>query len=113
MKFKNSKIYKEIKNSDKTFTLSFYTNTNIIINKDNLEFIIDVELNKLKEKINLVKEIYIVNENEMVNKIKDFYNSQINKPYLILEYAYFNKDNVDDGYLTIENSENFHEWLVE
>ena len=35
----------------------------------------------------------------------------MNQYYLLIEYAYINKDNIDMAIKTIEESDNFYEWI--
>lgn len=112
MTFRDSKIYKEIINSDKTLPIPFYTKTGIIINENNIDFIIEVELKKAEEKMKLVKDNVSIFEN-IEDKISSHYKSNMNKPYLILEFAYFNKQNIEEGIEIIEKSDNFYQWIIE
>lgn len=112
MEFKKTKLYKEIMSTDKTYSVPFHSRSGIIINENNIDYIIEIELKKAKSKIvNLTDVAYIFNNIE--EKIITQYKNSINKPYLILEFAYLNKMNVDDAIKNIESSTNFHEWLVE
>lgn len=112
MKFKESRIYEEILNTDKTFTVPFHTKSGITITENNIDYIIEIELKKAKDKVALIGDNAYIFEN-IEEKIIAQYRNNINKPYLILEFAYFNKNNVDNGIDVIETSENFYEWLVE
>jgi hypothetical protein len=108
MNLKNSDIYKEIINSDKTIPVAFFSKTGITINENNINAIIDVEIKKAKDKISLIGDMY--NFDNIFDKIKNQY--VIGEPYLILEYAYFNKENIDKGVSIIETSDNFYNWLI-
>jgi hypothetical protein len=108
MILKNSDIYKEIINGDKTIPIAFYSKTGITINENNINAIIDVEIKKAKDKISLIGDIY--NFDNIFDKIKKQY--IIGEPYLILEYAYLNKENIDKGITIIETSDNFYKWLL-
>ncbi len=112
MEFKKTSLYQEILSTDKTFTVPFHSKSGLTITENNIDYIIDIEIKKAKEKIELLKDTdYIFNNIE--EKINTQYRNNINKPYLILEFAYFNKMNVEEGIKVIEQSENFYEWLVE
>ncbi len=113
MEFKNSDLYKEIIKSDKFLSVPFYSNSGIIISEDNIQYIIDIEIIKATKNFNLINDVENnINIDSIKEKIIYFYNSNIGNPYLILEFAYFNKDNVDSGVLDIENSDGFYEWLI-
>ena len=110
MNIKDSEIYKEIIKSNKTLPVAFYTNTGLIINDNNIEYIIDIELKKAKEKVKIINEKGLFDNIEQ--KIKKDILSKINEPYLILEYVYFNKENIEEGIVDIEKSENFYRWII-
>lgn len=110
MNIKDSEIYKEIIKSDKTLPVPFYTNTGLIITENNIEYIIDIELKKAKDKVSIINEKGLFDNIEQ--KIKKNFLNKINEPYLILEYAYFNKENIEEGIVDIENSDNFYRWII-
>jgi hypothetical protein len=112
MKFQDTKIYQEIITTDKTLPVPFYTKTGITINENNMDYIIEVEIVRAKQKIQEINDKAFILEN-IESKIIDQYRNSLNKPYLILEFAYFNKGNVEEGIKVIENSDNFYQWLVE
>lgn len=67
---------------------AYYTNTNITISEDNMEYIIDVELMKYKKNIEEIKRIsdYVIFDNlehDIINNIK----SRLGKPYLTISYS--------------------------
>ena len=109
MNFKESEIYKEIISSEKTLPIPYYINTGIIINEINVKFIIEIEIKKIKEKINIIGDKFKFKNYEDI--INDLYNSKMNQYYLLIEYAYINKDNIDMAIKTIEESDNFYEWI--
>lgn len=112
MEFKKTKIYEEIMNTDTTFSVPFHVKSGLTITENNVDYIIELEIQKANAKIQSVSDVaYIFNN--IAEKINSQYRNSINKPYLILEFAYLNKSNVDDGIEAIENSPNFYEWLVE
>ncbi len=116
MKFTETLLYKEIQSSEKTYTVPFYSNTGITVTSDNVYDIIELEISKSKNKMNVldaqIKEQMGLNMDKISEIISNRYMSQINHPYLIIEYAYLNKDNVDAGSTTIEQTANFYKWLV-
>jgi tRNA(Phe) wybutosine-synthesizing methylase Tyw3 len=112
MEFKKTKIYAEIMSTETTFSVPFHTKSGLTITENNVDYIIEIEIKKAKAKIEMLNDAaYIFNNIE--EKIINQYRNSINKPYLNLEFAYLNHENVDDGIKTIENSPNFYEWLVE
>lgn len=93
-----SKIYNQIKDSDKSFAVGYYKKTNITINENNIEHIIFVEKNKLKN----LENFYDIDK--YLEKFK------IGDEYLIIDVYLFNKNNIED-YKKIEKMKNFHSWL--
>lgn len=100
MSFKDSEAYNKIKNSNETLHVAYHIGTNIIINEENIKYILDVEKQKLS------------NTNLNVEKIlENYYNSKIGKEYMKIEFISLNKDNIEI-YKDIEKNSNFRNWLV-
>ena len=112
MKFFETNLYKEIKQTEKIFTVPYYTYSGIIINENNITFIIEIELKKAEDKLKIIGECEY-DFTEIKNKIIKKYFHEINTPYKNLEFIYFNKLNVDEQSSYIENLDNFCEWLIE
>lgn len=112
MEFIKTQLAEEIMNSDKTFSVPFHSKTGITVTENNIDFIIEIELKKAKEKVSSINDNIFIFEN-IEEKIIERYKSMLNKPYLVIEYAYLNKENLEDGVKTVETFERFYEWLVE
>ena len=110
MDFKDSSIYKEVISDNKTLPIAYYLDSGIIISETNVDYIIEIEIMKIKEKIKIVGRQPQFDNLE--NVIKKMYKEKIGSEYLIIEYAYLNKENIDIAYPIIEASENFYGWIL-
>lgn len=109
MEFKKTNIYKLIKSESKLFPVPYYVKTPIIVTEDNINAIIDIEEINYKKKLEHIKDFPIIDlRTKIEERIRPFLGSNL----LELKYAYFDSTNVDVGYIEIENSDNFNNWLI-
>jgi hypothetical protein len=97
-----------ISKSEKLIPVTYYLDTGIIITENNIQFIIEAELIEFENKLKVSEnpEIFSPYKNSIIERIK----SNLNKPYLELKYAFFNRNNYNE-YKEIESLENFHSWV--
>lgn len=107
MIFEDSKVWKDIISSENGLNVAYQTDTGIIINNNNFEYIFYIELQKL----NFLKDITEEQRSMLTQKIKDNIYNNIEKPYLKTEFITISKEN-KFIYKEIEQMKNFYKWLI-
>lgn len=116
--FKNTDYYKRVISSidnTKVYPVPYYVESDIYVTEENFSSLVDLEELKYKKDLKDLKDLKDINDFPIFNlrsvieeRIKPFIGSKL----LILQYAYFNSDNINDGYKEIESYKNFNKWLI-
>lgn len=97
----------EILKSEKTIPVAYSIDTGIVINENNIESILEIEILKALNKLKLINNC--IEEIKIIDAIKNHY--KIGKKYLLIEYAYLNKENCLDSINDIESKQGFYKWF--
>lgn len=115
-KLEDSKTYKEILSSqtEKTITIPYHIDTGIVVSKDNIEELIEIEWNdydtKLKEIQVLIPSFNVVN---LKQKLRERIENKMGEALLNVKYIYITPSTIKDASQSIESLPDFVEWCVE
>lgn len=98
----------EILKSDKQIPYAYSIDTGIFINENNIDSIIEIETMKALNKLKLINNF--IEEIKIIEAIKNQY--KIGEKYLLIEYAYLNKENCLDAIKDIESKQGFYKWFL-
>ena len=106
---KDTEYYNEIKTSEEYIILGYYLKSDVIVTKDNVDFITEIEIANLKNNIQNIN--ITLDLDEYINKTKNHILGMIDDYYKEVHYISLNKDTINE-YDLVEQDENFYGWLI-